>query len=275
MIVEKKKYFILIGVLLLVVAGIIAFFVIKPKKNKAKIEKVHFSNSQAEINNKTYEIGDYTVALKKSIYSKKGRIGKLLFEVTKKDGKPEIKKIAGDGRISSFGAGDNWMMITMSASGTISSTASYEGDKLKIFTEFSMNAPDESNPDEVEAIENYPIYIYCKNDEDSDDGKYGFKLEENSDEKEIKLLGSQRLVYSPLGLTIYSDARIGRALVEFENAKGKKKVAMDVEKESSDIAGFFGSGCGTGAGYTYQYTFKNLYDVSKIKKVYVNGKCVG
>ena len=88
-----KKYRIIILLLIIGISSNTVTYALSGKN----IYEVFFSkneykaNSLMDYNNQKILIDDYTILLKQTLWDKQTGIGYLIFEITKKDSKPEIK----------------------------------------------------------------------------------------------------------------------------------------------------------------------------------------
>lgn len=268
-----KKYRIIILLLIIGISSNTVTYALSGEN----IYEVFFSknkyeaNSLMDYNNQKILIDDYTILPKQTLWDKQTGIGYLIFEITKKDSKPEIK-LNRYGQCIGLGFGEN---DRFSIEDTPSGNTKYEyiGDNLYAYISYTV---DISRPDDCK------IYVFDRKNGDHEDcaKKYSFGIKETTNVKEYKY-NNNKIIISPLGMAIENNDKNGNSSeakmkIVFHLKDGGKKEVLN----TTTGLGTKGSGelhrYTKGEGYynMYQVVFKEMLDIKKIDKIEFNGTVI-
>lgn len=234
-------------------------------------KKQYEANSLMDYNNQKILIDDYTILLRQTLWDKKTGIGYLVFEITKKDSKPEIK-LNKFGQCIGLGFGEN---DRFSIENTSSGNRKYEyiGNSLYAYISYTV---DISKQDDCK------IYIFDRKNGDYEDcaKKYSFELKETTNVKEYNY-SNNKIIISPLGMAIENNEKHDssnslsepKIKIVFYLKDGRKKEVFNT------TTGLETEGLGEIHRYTkdkgyynmYQVVFKEIFDIEKIDKIEFNG----
>lgn len=224
-----------------------------------------------DYNNQKILIDDYTILLRQTLWDKKTGIGYLVFEITKKDSKPEIK-LNKFGQCIGLGFGEN---DRFSIENTSSGNRKYEyiGNSLYAYISYTV---DISKQDDCKK------YIFDRKNGDYEDcaKKYSFELKETTNVKEYNY-SNNKIIISPLGMAIENNEKHDssnslsepKIKIVFYLKDGRKKEVFNT------TTGLETEGLGEIHRYTkdkgyynmYQVVFKEIFDIDKIDKIEFNG----
>lgn len=277
----KKYHILILCFVLCLVAAAIILLVKGSLRSKEKTEKDMFQGVDMsyfqKYDNQSYQIDGYKISLKYGVYSEKSKNGVCIFEVECEGGRmPDLNYVDKNNRILGFGGGQassNQYAVRLNATGTITTRAKMEQEKLILYTYFTASSIDPQGEECYNAHQIYIDYANARSDIDPS-WDYGFKLEDNAQGKEFKIDEDTSLNLSYLGIRVFSNKKLDTFKMEFVNKKGKKKVLFNMDKKA-DIKGSYGESYSEDNGveeFVYTYDFNDIFDVNKIEELYINGE---
>lgn len=268
----KKKCIMLVSLVLCFVM----FSLIVYATTKKSVMDYFFSqeeNSSVRDLNKqdiqTIEIDDYTISMIDLIYESSTKVGYCVFDVEKKNGKPEVElnrtnQMVG-GRFGETEKGAKRFEIFIEASHSETTYVEQEENKLYIYYRFIIDS---------EFDNKIQIIDYQEKDKQSITGHKSYSFELTNNEKVVEFVSKDdaEIKISPLALVINSKKKIEEFEITFIYKDGKKDEVVNTKEN-----------IGTGAsgtiadenGYQYEFIFKNVIDIDNIAYIEFNNENIG
>ena len=217
----------------------------------------------------TIKIDDYTISMIDLIYESRTRVGYCVFEVEKKNGKPEVKvnktnQMVG-GRFGATNTGTKRFEIFIEATHSETITVEQEESRLYIYYRFII---DNEFDNKIQIID------YQEKDKQSITGHKSYSFELTNNEKVVEFVSKDdaEIKISPLALVINSKKKIEEFEITFIYKDGKKDEVVNTKEN-----------IGTGAsgtiadenGYQYEFIFKNVIDIDNIAYIEFNNENIG
>ena len=213
----------------------------------------------------SYTLDGYTVALKSGMFSASTGDGRLVFEVSKKEGAVDEPTYSGGHTITRFGNREHGYAIHMLGSGTEQMDAEKAGDHLMIYFTFHMDDLDKRLPSES--------LVYLSHDGE----KYPFDIIDNESGMVYLADKDTRVQISSFAVSVISSKSQTPLKIEVEKKDGEREILLEIENDALDQTDSRNYGVYVSEGqdgektYCYKRKFSKSYPTEQIRELYLNG----